>query len=576
MTALLCLAGSLIVFGPLLGSLNGPLGGGDLFSVYVTTTSINPFGLSVTQHFGYPDGMDLRYFPGLDVVPGLVAQIVNALTGSAFLGVNLVLMLSGSATGVVAYLTLRLVRLSGPIAISLATAFALIPFHWDRGLGHVYLATMTSAALAVALALLIGGGWMPGVLSRDPQRGLRIAMLVVAIVVVAWSGIYFACFALLIGVAAWIWRVSHGDHRRDLLAAGVPIVGVAGLVVLGLLPALVQQRLHPPATPIADRLASESATYAGNILMALLPAPLDGVPGTSGYREWAESLFAAIPANEATGLGNFGTWVTTACLVLYGIGGIVMYRRSRARHQSRPCVTWSLVATLIVVTTAFFIPWGANMLVASTVSAQIRAWNRLLPILLLLFVVGAGLVLAQARWTRQPIIAGAIAGAILLSASISSVLPYRDLYAGTARNAAALAEQARDYAAQVNGAIPGRCGILQLPYVPFPEAGLTPPALPDYDHFVTAALNPEKDFSYGAVKQTPAADLASSISTPITPGDVQRLRERGFCGIHLDLRGYEPGPLAETQVMLQALLGDPIANGREGAWLTYSLEEAGQ
>jgi len=75
---------------------------------------------------------------------------------------------------------------------------------------------------------------------------------------------------------------------------------------------------------------------------------------------------------------------------------------------------------------------------------------------------------------------------------------------------------------------------------------------------------------------TTTAESISSISTPITPGDVQRLRERGFCGIHLDLRGYEPGPLAETQVMLQALLGDPIANGREGAWLTYSLEEAGQ
>ena len=575
-TALICLAGSLIVFGPLLGSLSGPLGGGDLFSVYVTTTTINPFGLSVTQHFGYPEGMDLRYFPGLDVVPGLSAQIVNALSGSAFLGVNLVLLLSGSATGVVAYLSLRLVRLSGPVAISLATAFALIPFHWDRGLGHVYLATMTSAALAVALALLIGGGWMPGILSRGPQRSLRISILVVAIVVVAWSGIYFACFALLIGLAAWLWRVSHGDDRRELLAAGVPLVGVATLVVLGLLPAIVQQRLHPPATPIAERLASESATYAGNLLMAILPAPLEGVPGTGGYREWATTLFASIPANEATGLGNYGTWITTACLVVFGIGGIVLYRRARARHESRPCVTWSLIATLIVVTIAFFIPWGANMLVASTVSAQIRAWNRLLPILLLLFIVGAGLVLAQARWSRQPIVAGAIAGAILLVTAISAVLPYRDLYAGTARNAGALADQARDYAAQVNDAIPGRCGILQLPYVPFPEAGLTPPALPDYDHFVTAALNPDKDFSYGAVKQTPAADLASSISTPITPGDVQRLRERGFCGIHLDLRGYEPGPLAETQVMLQALLGDPIANGREGAWLTYALDGQGK
>ena len=37
----------------------------------------------------------------------------------------------------------------------------------------------------------------------------------------------------------------------------------------------------------------------------------------------------------------------------------------------------------------FFVPWGLNYLFADLVTTQIRAWNRLLPFLLLLFILGA-------------------------------------------------------------------------------------------------------------------------------------------------------------------------------------------
>lgn len=565
MAGVLSLAGALIVFGPLLGSLNQPLSGGDLFTSYVTTSYLNPLSVVVTTHVGFPAGMDLRYFPGLDIVQSSIAQLINAATGSDFLGVNLVLLLSYPVVGACAYLTIRLTRLRGPLAIALATAYALIPFHWDRGLGHVYLATLYSATLGVALALLIGSGQLPAIVAAGRLRGLRIGLLVALVVLVAWSGVYFAFFTLLLTGAAWLWRVAHRDDRRALAWAAAPILAIGVLIVVGLLPSVVQGRSHPPALPISDRLPSESITYAGNLLMATLPAPISDFPGLASYNAWASALFASMPANEASGIGNFGTWVTSACLVVFLIGGVLL------RRIGIPGLSWTLVAYLIVVTVTFFIPSGLNALFANTVTTQIRAWNRLLPILLLLFVVGACLVLAQLRWKSSPPLTVPIALVILAATVSGSVLPYRALYQGTARNAADLANQALDYAAQVNAAIPERCGILQLPYVPYPEAGPTSPALADYEHFVTALLNPDKDFSYGSVKHTEASTLAAGISTPITPGDINRLRAAGFCAIHLDLRGYEPGPLAETQVMLHAFLGDPIANGRDGAWLTYAI-----
>lgn len=572
--AVVTLAGALIVFAPLLGSLRAPLSGGDLFTAYIATSSWNPIGWPISTHVGFPDGMDLRYFPSLDLIESLCAWAISSVGGSTFLGVNLVLLLSYPVVGAIAYLTIRLTGLHGPLAIALAVAYALIPFHWDRGLGHVFLATMYSAALAVALALLIGGGWIPSLLAPGARRALRVSALAVIVLLTAWSGIYYACFALILCAAAWLWRLAHRDTWRTLLDAALPLISVAVLMVIGLLPSIIQMRLHPPASPISERLPAESVTYAGNLLMALLPAPISDAPGLAPYNAWASTLISSAPANEATGVGNFGTWVTSACLVVFLVGGVMLRRRPGALPAPGQVrvVSWPLIACLLSVTIAFFIPWGLNMLFASTVTPQIRAWNRLLPVLLLIIVVGAALVLARANVPARPLITWP-AVVVILAATISgSVLPYRSLYQGTARNAANLADQARQYAEQVNRAIPGRCGILQLPYVPFPEAGLTPPALQDYEHFVVAALNPGKDFSYGAVKQTPAAGPATGISTPMTPGDVDRLRSRGFCAVHLDLRGYEPGPLQETQVMLHAMLGDPVANGRDGAWLTYAFD----
>ncbi|MFM7145445.1 MAG: hypothetical protein ACKOW5_03830, partial [Actinomycetales bacterium] len=92
--ALLAALMSLIVFWPLLGLLSQGWAGGDLLSTYANADAWGGFGYDVTSHFGYPLGMNLNYFPGIDITENLFAQLVTNLTGAAFIGINLMIMLT--------------------------------------------------------------------------------------------------------------------------------------------------------------------------------------------------------------------------------------------------------------------------------------------------------------------------------------------------------------------------------------------------------------------------------------------------------------------------------------------------
>jgi hypothetical protein len=161
---------SLIVFGPLLKYLDSAWSGGDMLSTYVNSVTWGGFSYAPTTQFGFPLGMNLNYFPGIDITENTFAMVVNAVTGSTFLGINLLLLLSFPLVAALAYLTIRITGLHGPLAIVFAVAFTFIPYHFGRALGHTYLATMYSAVTGLALVLLIGSGHFERILRTGSRR----------------------------------------------------------------------------------------------------------------------------------------------------------------------------------------------------------------------------------------------------------------------------------------------------------------------------------------------------------------------------------------------------------------------
>ena len=563
---------SLIALGPVLRWIGAGWAGGDMLSTYVNTNVWGGFAYERTNQFGFPLGMDLNYFPNTDITENTFASAVNAITGNAFTGLNLLVILSFPLVAALAYLVIRLTGLKGALAIALAVAFSLIPYHWGRALGHTYLATLYSAVTGMALVLIVGTGRLERWRRRAKSRGRTahlglIALITVMVLVIAWTGIYYAAFTCILGATALLWRIAKGAKARALAWDALPFIAIVIMSVIAFLPGLLTTLADPPLLPLSERTAFESVLFAGSLAIALLPIPQSSLPLIgSAYNDAVLAWVAAAPFGESTVITNHGTWVTAAAAVVMLVGALI------ARRRRQP-TGLGLIAALLATTLLFFIPWGLNYLFASTITAQIRAWNRLLPFLLLLLILGAATVLARARWATKAPLAVLVAVGVLGITALDSTLPFRGAYADSVREAAGMTKDAKAYADALNAAIPTDCGVLQLPYMGYPEFGVVR-GINDYDHFWPALLNPGKQWSYGAVKNTDAGVWSAQLPALPTQEQASLLSGAGFCAVHLDLRGFISEVRPQLTDAFRARFGTEIATGKDGLWLAFPIAAA--
>ena len=566
-------------FGGLPSRLAVPLGGGDLLPAYAASylwSQGAPFG---NASLGYPFGMELRYYPTADVLQNLAAGVIARIWDNPFLGMNAVFALSFPVTAVAVLWVFRIAGLRGPAAVVGALALTFIPYHWDR-IDHVYLGTMYSAVLGVGLAVLVGTGRVEERLRSAARRRFLLELLVVA-VVIGTSGIYYACFTVLICIAAGVYRVAQGADWRGLLLALTPVPVVLVSLGAALLPATLYVGAHPTILPVADRLPVESVIYSGALAFTLLPAPVSRIPGFGPINDLVNGVFAdasAAPTSGVLWFADFGSLATVVAVLVFAVGGLLLVRRSARQRaaglepvaQDRAGISLGLIGLLLVTAVLFFVPWGLNFLFADLVTPQLRGWDRLVPVLFTLVFLGAGTVLR--RWGRRPSRPVGIGLVVLALALLvcDSVLPYRSLFASAAQNGSAFGAAGHAYAAELNEAVPGRCGVLELPFVGYPEEP-GKGTMGNYEPFWPALTNSEKEWSFGAMKGTVASAWQRALGDSIDRADVPALEAAGFCAVHVDRRAYSAADADQVTGGLAALLGAPVATGLDGNWVAYQL-----
>ena len=570
-----------IGFGGDLRRLAGPLGSGDLLQAYATAklwSDGTPFGNST---LGYPFGVELRYFPTADILQNSLAGLISTMSQNPFAGLNIVYALSFPLAALAALWVFRIVGVRGPIAVFTSLAFTAIPFHWLR-LEHIYLATIYSAVLGVGLAILTGTGSFERRLTGG-GRWPTIALLSALSVVIATSGIYYACFTILLCSAALIYRLAHRPSWRGALVSAIPVMSVIVLLGAALIPAFLFERAHPTLQAVAQRQAIESVYYSGNLAFALVPAPTTQIPGLKNLNARIEHAFTVANASGTSGVhwhSNFGSLFTVLALDLAGIGLFWSVRRrahgsnssAQATDVVRPdtTVSFGLVGLLLITTVLFFVPWGLNVVFAALVTPQLRGWDRLVPVLLLLFFTAAMVAWRTMGMPQRGTRAMLIATCCLVLLVFDSVLPYRANFAGASSSGQGFLRSGEQYADALNKAIPGKCAILELPYQPYPEAPNLL-ALAVYDAFWPALTNPDKEWSFGAMKGTIGSEWQRVLGSDIDASTVSDLAAGGFCGIHVDRRGLTAGENEQVAKRLSTRLGPPVATGHAGDWSVYAL-----
>ena len=458
------------------------------------------------------------------------------------------------------YALLRVVRIPPAVAASLAFAFSLLPWHFER-FTHSSLANYSTVSIGLILVVAVLS-WNLALGGEDRATARTLLLALGLALYVGLTGTYYAVFVTILALIALVFQIMLGRRGRDLLPAAW----------LALLPTLISgaaalsyRLMASESAPSAvGRVPEESQLYGGALFTLLRTTDLwhSGwpIPGLSLVPTVASRL-EADARNSTVGL--------IAVALAFAAAGLILAANGMGRRNG-------LVASLgywpwlFMISLLFFVAGGFGQAFAFMTAFQIRSWGRMsIVVIAIAFVVlGLSIAYATARWHRPRAI-GAFASAAIVALTVVDVasMPAPVDVASANRQA----EELRDYGAALDSTLPEGCGVFTLPAYLFPE-GDPGDGTATYDPLLPYLFAQNPRWSYGGVRGSQAGDWQFEDVSRHVPTMIAQVTAAGFCAIQVDTYAFDEAtsPIAE----LERLLGGPVAESSTGRWLTYSLAQA--
>ncbi len=541
-------------------------GGDSMLTIAFVRDVIDHGWFLVNPDLGYPAGQHIADYgaPSGDNLTFAFIKLLTLFTSSAGLIVNLVFLLSFPIVALVAFLVLRRLGIGVAIAIVVATLYTLLPYHFQRGEGHLFLSCYYAVPLGACLVLDVMA--RRSLFARRRREGPRLlawasgrSVGTLAIcAVIASGGIYYAVFTLLLLTAIALISLVMRLGREPVLTAAILCAAIVAVTVINMAPGVLYHLEHGPNPYTAHRQPLESELYGMKFMDLVVPVVghhIDALNQFQGRYHQTTPLLS----EPTQSLGIVAT-VGFLWLLVVALGALVARTRARApadgdtadreRHAAFAVVVCFLIATV----------GGISTFIAYTVTPQIRGWGRMSVYIAFIAFFAVGLLLERlrARTERRP--RGRLVMAAVLTAILLGGVFDQTNYTFVPAYGAAKAEYTSDatLARAIDRVMPRGSAIMQMPYVPFPEnPGVG--AMYDYDQLRPYVQGGGMRWSYGAVKGriddwqasffgvTPEQIAAGEVrGAPLDGGRPTRasltaIVAAGFDGLYLDRFGYGGG-----------------------------------
>jgi len=494
---------------------------------------------------GAPNQLDLYDYPVLngDTLNVVLLWILGFFGAGSAAAMNLLYLASFPLVGLTGFLALRRLGADPWPACVCAVLYALLPYHFIRGEGHLFLATYYAVPAGAYLAATV--------LSGD-RLGLATAIGLPVLVGAASGSFYYAAFTLVLVVAAAGLRFAGTRDRRALATGGVVAGVLLAVSIAQLAPTLVYRAANGSNDQVAQRYTFESEVYSLKLTQLVLPLDNHRIDALARLKKRYTDRFPPNDASAAT-LGVVGT-AGLAWLFAVVLGGLVG-RRAPDRHLA--LATLTLVAFLLATT------GGAGTLL-SVVFAQIRAWNRLSIFIAFFALAAVALGLSALGRRVRPSVFAAVLAAVLVVGVIDQtskafVPPYGSTGDEWDMDAA--------FFQSVEARLSAGAAVVNLPYEAFPEP---PPARQAVYEPVKGYLHTEDlRWSWGAMRGRDEDWAATNAVRPAAEL-VPAAREAGFAAIVVDRLGY-PDDGAAAEADLRIVLGREPERSLNGRYLFWRL-----
>ncbi|MCA1732388.1 MAG: hypothetical protein LC732_02155, partial [Acidobacteria bacterium] len=196
----------------------------------------------VIERVGEPGDLDFRDFPATDNLSLLLIRGLSLAVREPGLLLNVYFLLTFPLVTASAFLVVRRLGLTVVTAWVVSILYAMLPYHFMRSVGHLFL----SAYFMVPPAILVGLWLSRGEpLFQRREHGFRRGVTLTAIalsLILGCCGVYYPFFACAIFVIAGATGCMVRRTWWPALNAAIVIALVFGTVAANLAPSILKER----------------------------------------------------------------------------------------------------------------------------------------------------------------------------------------------------------------------------------------------------------------------------------------------------------------------------------------------
>lgn len=461
------------------------------------------------------------------------------------------------------FIALRCLGFSRGVTLVCAVLFATSPIHFLLGPVQVMLGLYIGIPLSGYLIVAVIGE-RPLFAKRERASSRWNAWLsprsistVGMAFLVGCLGLDYAEFTCLVIVLCALLVFAARRRAAVLLTAALVIIAIVIPVIGSAIPDLAYRAAHGTNPVVAHRLPIETFVYGLQPIQLIMPQLDDRI-------EPLAHLIARIDGDLDKGDPGvpvaLGPQISLGLISAIGLLWILCVAISGAatgRLFKNPLANQAGTAALLTILLAM--TSGGSVLFAYLITPQLRVWGRIAILVGFFAVIGLALLLERARS-----VIGARIHVRWLSGAMLLVVLVAGVFEGTTNRFVPNYQQFspiwRDdarFVAQIQHTLPANSMVLELPYVPFPEARL-PTGLTSYEPLIPYIHSTTLRWSAGAMEGRPT-DWMASASTRPTDQLVADAVAAGFRGVYV-LRGAYADQGVSVIASIQTLVGAPPLN----------------
>jgi hypothetical protein len=558
-------------------SLQTPLDyqGDTIFAMATIKTMIEQGWYWVNPRLGAPFGMYLYDFPNADFFNFLIVKVISLFFPDSVVVMNVFFLLTFPFTAITSLFTFNYFKIPNLIAVTFALLYAFAPYHFYRGIGHLFLSAYYIIPLITLVVLSLWSRDMPffcqTLAGKDSYRfdGLskRSFFYFIICAIAGSTGIYYSFFScFFIFIAGFAGLLTKPRKYKIILLSSVLLISIILFSsFLNILPSIIYNRTHTPNPEVAKRLANETEVYGLKMVDLLLPT--SGLHRISvlqrlGQRYKNQGLPAIQNENVSAYLGVVG-----------GLGFIYLLSIRVFIFRFRANLLIERLSILNIAAFLFATTGGGAVLFALLVTPQLRGINRISIFIHFFALLTVALLLdrfyrVHIQRRKERILFNIVFVAMITFALFEQSVPLKHFSSESRSSIAREYNSERSFVQSIEKVLPPDAMVFQLPHVPFPEH---PPVkkMLDYDLFRGYLHSKSLKWSYGAVKGRNSNWHTIVVSQPLERV-LNRLVINGFQGLYIDRYGYSDNG-QQIQQELESKLGETPIVSPDGRLLFFDL-----